>query len=78
MLLSFDTSKAGKKRKVAGVATMNSSFTVFASECEDCQDIANKFQKMAKITLSLANRYVKLNKNLPEELVILTDSCPKN
>lgn len=33
---------------------------------------------MAKITLSLANRYVKLNKNLPEELVILTDSCPKN
>ena len=65
MLLSFDTSKAGGKRKVAGVATMNSSFTSFTSESDDCEDIANKFQKMAKITLSLVNKFFKSNKMLP-------------
>lgn len=78
MMLSFDSSKAGGKRKIAGVATMNNSFTAFSSECDDCDDIANKFQKMAKITLGLLTKFLKMNHYLPEDIIILTDSCPKN
>jgi hypothetical protein len=32
MLVSFDTSKAGQKRRLAGIATLNGQLTKFATQ----------------------------------------------
>lgn len=65
MLLSFDVSKAGGDRKIVGVCTTNSSLTTYASESDDLEDVANKFQKMVKIGISLVTKYTKVNGKVP-------------
>ena len=42
------------------------------------EDSSLKFQKMAKILLNLINKYTQRNSKVPREIILLTNSCPKN
>jgi hypothetical protein len=33
---------------------------------------------MAKILLNLVNKYIRRNSKVPKEIMLLTNSCPKN
>lgn len=78
MLISFDVSKAGSTRKLVGVSTINSTMTKFASESIDLGETAEKYQKMVKIFINLVLKYTKRNTKAPREIIVLTNSCPKN
>jgi hypothetical protein len=78
MLVSFDVSKAGSTRKLVGISTINDTMTKFASESVDLEETADKYQKMVKILINLVLKYTKRNTKVPREIIVLTNSCPRN
>lgn len=76
--MSFDVSKAGGARKLIGIATSNDTLTKFISESMDLDESLDKFQKMVKILINLVNKYTKRNGKVPKEVILMTNSCPRN
>lgn len=78
MLVSFDFSKAGGEKKLVGIATVNETMTKFTSESMDLSEAADKFQKMVRMMINFVTKYSKRNGKVPREIILLTNSCPRN
>lgn len=78
MLMSFDVSQSGGVRKVVGVATFDENMTRLVSEGCTLIESIDKFNCMAKIAINLVTRYAERNKRMPKNLIVMTNSCPKN
>lgn len=75
MLCAFDSANNKGKNELAGVATINSTFSSICSKMDVYTDINSKMICMLGIMLKLVDAYFKRNKEAPQEVIIFTNSC---
>lgn len=65
MLAAFDSAKVQGKNVLAGVASINSTYSSICSKIEEFKDINNKLHSMMTVLIKLIDSYVNRNKEPP-------------
>lgn len=75
MLAAFDNAKMNGKNVLAGVATVNSTYSSISSKIEEYKDTNDKMHCMMTVLVKLVDSYVHRNKEPPSQIVIFANSA---
>jgi hypothetical protein len=78
MLVAFDQTKIGNKTLLAICATINSTFSLVYTCTKIFEGNENKFKTMEVLLLGALGAFSKRNKGVPDEIIILQNSCPSD
>ncbi len=74
MMIAFEGAQGPKKTTLGMCATINSTFSSIFSRTEQYQNVSEKFNLMASLSLKAIDAYSHRNKEVPSEVIILNSS----